>query len=320
MYKIKGQELDINYLEELTPYVDSLKRVSERGGKLLACSPFRDERRPSFAVNLEDGMWIDSGSTDDRWKKGNFTRLLSYFMNVSFEEVEDYLVEKYGEILADTDALKLTLSIEIDKPEPIIVPFDELKKYQFRHGYLEGRGISEKVQKAFKIGFDRGSKAITLPWMDVKGKVINIKYRSVSDKRFWYMSGGQALKSHVYGLNFIYRGNYNEVYVVEAEIDALYLWSHGIPAIAFGGANITDVQHKLIYDSPIEQLVIATDNDTVGQKFKRQIAERFAGVAELKELLIPPQYKDVNEIPPEQISEVVKNTSSIHHFLWRLSC
>lgn len=319
MYKIKGQALDVNYLEELTPYIDLLKRVSERGGKLLACSPFRDEARPSFAVNLEDGTWIDSGTTDDHWKKGNFARLIGYFMNVSYEEAADYLLEKYGQILADTDSLKIDMLLTMEAIEPKIVSKDELKKYQFRHSYLGGRGISEKVQRAFKVGFDRDTKAITLPWFDIKGNVINIKYRSVRDKRFWYMSGGQPLKNHVYGLNFICRGNYTEAYSVESEIDALYLWSHGVPAIAFGGANITEVQYRLICNSSIERLITATDNDSVGQKFKREICNRFGGAVELKELLIPPAYKDVNEIPAEQMSEVLKNVKTISSFLWSLS-
>lgn len=312
MMKVRGQLLDVNYLEELESYRDRLYRANERGNKLLACSPFRDETRPSFAVSLDTGVWIDSGSTDDRLKKGNFTSLLSYFMNVSYEEAEDFLLEKYGAILEDVESLKLDLSLTIAPTPQKVYTTEELKNYKFRSPYLGGRGISEKVQRAFRVGYDRDFKAITLPWIDIKGNVVNIKFRSVLDKRFWYISGGQPLKYHVYGLYWAIKGNYSEAVVVESEIDALYLWSHGVPSIAFGGANITDKQYRLIRNSSLESLIIGTDNDNAGRKFRAQLLERFGGIMTLKDLVIPTQYKDVNEVPQQELQSVIDKVKRIN--------
>lgn len=310
MIKVKGQLLDIDILDELEGY--SLERSQVRGEKLIASSPFRSERRPSFAVNLENGTWIDSGSTSDEWKKGNFVTLLAYFMNVSYEEAEEYLLEKYGAILKDTDTLKLDISLELKPEAPRIITAEELKKYRYRHKYLQGRGISEKVQRAFKVGYCKENGAITLPWFDKKGNVINVKFRSVRDKRFWYMRGGQPLKNHIYGIHFVIRGNYKMVYVVESEIDALYLWTQGVPAIAFGGANITEAQVQLILNSPIESLIISTDNDAVGQKFKRKLVHRLGGIVDLKELELPTRYKDVNEVPSTDILGILERVLPIN--------
>lgn len=60
--KIRDYELDVNIKEELDNFEWSNEQV--RGHKFQACSPFRDEKRPSFAVNLETGTWKDSGAVD----------------------------------------------------------------------------------------------------------------------------------------------------------------------------------------------------------------------------------------------------------------
>ena len=97
-----------------------------------------------------------------------------------------------------------------------------------------------------------------------------------------------------------------EVWCVESEIDALYLWSNGIPAIAFGGDSINEKQKKLILNSGLESLVIATDNDVVGQRFGEVLAGEFMGVLEIKFIKIPDNYKDINDLNPQQLKNCQK--------------
>ena len=63
--KVRGRILDVDYYEELEPYLDRFNRVKLTGEKLISCSPFRPDTSPSFAVNLFNGTWIDSGSIYD---------------------------------------------------------------------------------------------------------------------------------------------------------------------------------------------------------------------------------------------------------------
>lgn len=309
MVRVRGQQLRVDVLEELEQFDWNKGRV--RGEKFLACSPFRSERRPSFAVHLETGVWIDSGAQVEEWKKGNLVKLLAFLRNETYEETEEYLLEKYGAPV-DADELSLNLSLSLEEEKPRILSREDLKPYRFRHPYLEReRRIPEDVQRLFLVGYDRNNRAITLPWMDRHGNVVNIKFRSVESKLFWYMSGGQPVKNHVYGLYFIYRLGKKTAYLVESEIDAMYLWANGFPAIALGGANLSDEQKKLILQSPIEKLVLATDNDRAGRRIRACIIEHMFGIIDLQEIIFDEKVKDVNELLPHELKEIAENPVDI---------
>ncbi|WP_407708515.1 toprim domain-containing protein [Bacillus altitudinis] len=300
---IDRQEIDVDISEELEPYIDMFPKAKPRGIKLQSCSPFRDEKTPSFAVNLEDGTWIDSGAYDEDWRKGNFIKLLSFLMGVTYDEAKEYLWQKYRTIYTDMDNWELKISLAADEESYRVVTEDELKAVAFRNPYLSNRGITEKVQRAFKIGYDAKSQSVVFAWHDWKGNVINLKYRSIRDKRFWYLEDGQPIKHHIYGMHFVHKMNLKTVYVVESETDALYLWSHGIPAIALGSASLSKAQERLILMSPIENLVLAFDNDKAGIRCMGDVKKRLMGKVDLWLMKIPTNCKDVNDIPTDKLIE-----------------
>lgn len=300
---VRNIEIEPNYYEELEPYLHKLEPYRVRDNKLQACSPFRYEKRPSFAVNLDNGSWIDSGATDDSMRKGHFTHLLAFLREETWFDTEDYLLDKYSTIVTDVDTLQLTYTLDTVKTYRTFSK-EELSPYMWRVNYLTNRGISEKIQRAFQIGYDRETKAVMIPWHDHNGNVINMKFRSITQKKFWYHPEGQRIKQHVYGLHFIKKHNIKRAFVVESETDALYLWTHGVPAIAFGGASISNEQKMLLRRSPIEELVLATDNDAVGRRFAGTITDELIAYFDIKRLEFPECYKDVNEIPSTEIGTI----------------
>jgi DNA primase len=300
---INEQEIGVDIAEELEPYLDSFPKYRVRGIKLQSCSPFRDENKPSFAVNLENGTWIDSGAYQDDWRQGNFIKLLSFLMGVTYDEAKEYLLEKYRTIYADMDNFKLEIWMPEEHKPYRIVSREELEPFLYRNPYLTKRGITEKVQRAFKVGYDRDKQAIVLCWHDKHGQIINLKFRSITDKRFWYLEDGQAIKQHIFGLHFIFKMDIKTAYVVESETDCLYLWSHGIPAIALGSASMSKAQEKLILSSPIENLVLAFDADQAGYRCKRNVENRLQGSLSLWEMPMPRGCKDVNDIPSDRLIE-----------------
>lgn len=305
--KVRGFELDVNIMGELEPYLDSFYKWQEKGIKLIATSPFREETHPSFAVNLETGTYIDSGCTDDEWRKGNFVKLLSFFRGESYDDTEDYLLSVYRLFLDDVDALSLDFQLQ-NTVNKKIYPLEALRAFSFDVNYLDNRGIDPQVKKAFKAGYDPKSKAIVLPIQDKKGNIVSFKFRKVADKIFWYDKEGQPVKQHLYGLNFIHQMNCKKAYIVEGEIDALYLWSNRTPAIATFGASLSKRQKQLILSSPIETLVIATDNDRVGRAYADYLENTFLGTVHIERLDLPTVYKDVNEVPQDVVAEILANT------------
>lgn len=308
--KIRGQEVDVDIVEELEGF-DVWNKQRVRDNKFHSCSPFRSERRPSFAVNLDNGTWIDSGSDNEEWRKGHFVKLLSWLRQETWEETETYLLERYANIFIDTGVFEMQFNFNLTKPKLCVLGIEDLRPFLFRHNYLTNRGISEKVQRSFKIGYDKKNGAIVIPWFDVKGNMVNFKFRAIKDKYFWYHEGGQPIKTNVYGLHFIHKLGIKKVYVCESETDCMYLWTNGFPAIALGGANLSAKQRQLILNSPIETLVIATDNDSAGKRISRSLIRQFAGLIDLHEITIPKQYKDVNDIPVTMLKDVCESHSYV---------
>ena len=297
---IRGHEVDVNYLEELEPYINELYRANIRGNKLQSCSPFRPEKTPSFAINLDNGLWVDSGADEEGARKGNFISLLAYFRKESYDDTANYLIERYAHFLDDINSIKLELSLK--GPTVAVLSQDSYANVINKPSeYLEGRGVVREIQTCFNTGVGDKGDCIALPWYDKNGRIINIKYRSVASKEFWYSKGGQPVKNHLYGLFIVRQYNIPTVWLVESEIDCLYLWSIGIPAIAFGGASISDAQYGLLCSSGINTIVIATDNDTVGHRFAVVLSKEFLGRMRVFRFMFPEDKKDVNDLLPYEI-------------------
>lgn len=312
--KVNGYLLEVDYAEELEIYMDRFERAKIRGEKVQACSPFRNEKNPSFAVNLDNGSWVDSGADSESERKGSFVSLLAHFRGESYEDTSEYLLEKYCHILDDVDSLKLKLNLSME--DDVVLLHQE--KYEDVVGkpsdYLRSRKISDEVQKLFNCGIGRKGDSVAIPWHDKHGRIINIKYRSMKGKAFWFSKGGQPIKNHVYGIWLVRLKNIKEVWAVESEIDALYLWSLGIPAIAFGGASINEIQKKLILNSGIESLVIATDNDAVGQRFGEVLAKELNGYIIVKKICFPVEKKDVNDLSENEVKHLYNNINFCNIF------
>lgn len=303
--KVNGHLVEVDYPAELEMYIERFEKVRIRGEKLQACSPFRDEHHPSFAVNLENGSWVDSGADEESQRKGSFISLLAHFRGETYDETAEYLLDKYTHILDDAEKLELNLNLQLNEPELAVLGQEKYSEVVSKpSNYLLKRGIAVKTQLYFKTGRGEGGACIAIPWHDKAGRIINIKYRSTKGKEFWFSSGGQPIKQHVYGLFAVIKLNVKEVWAVESEIDALYLWSLGIPAVAFGGASMNDIQKNLLLNSGIESIVIATDNDTVGQRFAKALTLEFAGLLDVKKVKFPLGKKDMNDLLPDEVLKV----------------
>ena len=113
------------------------------------------------------------------------------------------------------------------------------------------------------------------------------------------------MKNHVFGLYQVIKDGCTKAYIVESEIDALYLWSNGIPAVALGGSYLSQDQLRKLLLSGVETFVIATDNDAAGQRIKESLKKALAGHAEVLQVTIPEYAKDINEVKPSDIKKVV---------------
>lgn len=298
-------ELAIDVRAELEQY--EWERATWTHDRLIAVSPFRYDRTPSFYVYIADtadakaGYWGDPGARDPEWSRGGIVKLLAFLRDETTAETLEYLRDKYGETTdANPDGLPQLKPLKLTQETARRYrPLDSaiLDHYKWRHPYLGERSISEQVQRLMRIGFDRDRHAVVIPWFNPDGSLGAIKYRRVDTKVFWYEKGGRPIRDMLYGIDVVYARRLRKVALVEAEVDAMTLMSAGIPAIATGGATSWNAgKRDMIARSPIEEVVILRDVDAAGKSWRNRVVADLRGVVRLKCAIVPSYAKDANEL------------------------
>lgn len=293
-----GRRVAVDIERELRGY--DWSRAQWQADRLIAVSPFRYDKTPSFYVYLEDtltaraGYWQDSGSGE----RGGFVKLLAFLRGEDEYSTAEYLLAEYGSEPADPYAEEYELEVPDLPLTERRRPLDKrmLDAYAWRHPYLETRMIPEEIQRLYGVGYYKKRHAVTMPWHNPDGTLANVKYRRVDSKVFWYEKNARPIRECVYGIHIAYERRIKRAAIVEAEVDAQTLAAAGIFGIATGGSAFNETKRDIILRSPIEELVIMADHDAAGQKLKRQIIEAFRGKLTVKVAGYPKRWKDPNEM------------------------
>lgn len=293
---VGSKKIDVDLIEELSQFEWGAKsKFTDE--KLVAPSPFRYDKSPSFFVNLVDmdgkevaGTWLDSGaSEDDDYRSGNFVRLLAFLRNESEDETELYLRELYD--IKPYSNLSLNVNFKVKKEfKPLEIP-----NWLHDFHYLPSRGIPVEIAMEADVRISNDMKAVCFPWKNPAGETIAIKYRRTADKVFYYEKGGKPLNQTLFGIDLVYKHRPKTVVICEAEIDALTWWSLGRAAVAVGGSNFSEQQAQLLIRAGIQNIILNGDNDLAGHKLERLIQKRLYRHLTFYKALIPEPYKDVNE-------------------------
>ncbi|ARV43491.1 DNA primase [Bacillus subtilis] len=305
---LNGRHVDVDIRYELEQF--EWTRPTWTEDRLLAASPFRYDRTPSFYVYIEEtasakaGYWGDSGAYDAEFARGGFVKLLAFLRAETEGETVDYLLETYAPAAKDGRlTLRLPKLKAVSKPEPL--PESLLVDVQAGpNDYLTGRGISAEVQR--EAGGGLVGNAVAIPWRLPNGRLANVKYRSTRGKAFWYVSGGWPIRDLVYGMDLVYAQRLKHAVICEAEIDAMAWRSVGVPAIGTGGSAFNLKKADIITQSPIEYLTVVTDNDKAGDKLRVAIERYLNGKVRLAHGYIT-EVKDANELLVKRGAEALRN-------------
>jgi len=295
--KVRGILCDVDIEGELRQYEWSNARWSAE--KLIASSPFRYDRQPSFFVVLEPhgtypaGVWADSGAYDDEWSSGGFVKLLSFLRSETYEETEEYLIETYG--VANTSNVTMpALRFRLPRKfKPLAETFVEPAVSR----YLLSRGLNEQTQSLYGTGRGRFRGFTAFPWRMADGRLANVKYRATKGKAFFYERGGWPIRRLLFGIDVVWRLNAPVAALCEAEIDAMS-WTQAtggrVIGVAVGGVCFSDEQADIIRRSPIKALVLAGDNDKPGRSLNEEARHKLSGSVALCTADYG-RYKDANE-------------------------
>lgn len=253
---------------------------------------------PSFFISLEGeyaGSWGDAGAYDDDHKSGGLAKLLAYLRSESIAETEDYLLERYGRLYTDAEDIRLPTPRLIERNKVVVLPAETVTPTV--SPYLTRRGISADIQRQYGVGYTEGQVGYTaLPWHLPDGRLANVKYRSTTGKRFFYVKGATQIRQLVYGISVINEQRIDTAVICEAEIDAMSWATIGVYGIATGGSHMTRTQADIIKRSSIRKLILGGDNDAQGRRFNAEVERLLKGNVELLTINYVEAVKDANEL------------------------
>src|SRR5690625_1249544 len=185
---IRDKRIQLDIESELREYKFDNERWT--ADKLIASSPFRNDQAPSFFVNLDGeyaGTWGDSGALDEEYSSGNFVKLIALLNEMTYEDSEDYLIEKYG-VLHENKPGKI---VRINHPKissnrPPIKTINNPVTAAYSP-YLVRRGISRQAQERYVIGYNERYRGYTeFPLRAATGEVDSVcnRRRCIKAKRF----------------------------------------------------------------------------------------------------------------------------------------
>lgn len=290
-----------------------LRDIRERGDEIVATCPFHKdgkEEKPSCYVycgDSKDGLASGTFHCFTCGEKGPFWKFVAACFGKSDEWAKSYLSKNYGKYAGDS-AISID-PIELPKQKASIYKTSlfrsqgdkrlerEVDGYQSWHPYMAKRKLSRQVCETFQIKYDPVEKCIVFPVWDDQGNLVMLTRRSVMSKMFRIDADKQK---PVYLLNHLKKNNISTAYVCESQINCLYLWSLGYPAIALFGTG-SQQQYQILNRSGIEHYYLCFDGDQAGDNgIKRFLANIKPSV--LVDIYVLPRGKDMNDLSAEEIS------------------
>lgn len=182
--------------------------------------------------------------------------------------------------------------------------------------YFEARGISQETVDAFGISMsiewmpqdEQKHKVICFNYYD-GDELVNIKFKT-SDKKFKMVSGAKKIP---YNLNRI--KDSAEIIICEGEEEAMVWYQAGYPfAVSCPNGASKGVNNLQWLDDTYthfenKKIILATDNDSPGQKLKEDLARRF-DQSNVFIIQFPEDAKDANDVLKAYGVEAIKKLYS----------
>lgn len=162
---------DLKDRADLVRLIEPYAPLKKKGANWMGCCPFHQEKTPSFSVSPSKGFYKCFGCG----KGGNAFTFLMEMEGLNFPEAVQRVAEMNGVQLPEPiddrqyeqnkkrKEEKKHLSEQVIELNKIALDFWEAelqskdKKTKAARKYLEGRGISDEIQKQFHIGFSPDS-------------------------------------------------------------------------------------------------------------------------------------------------------------------
>jgi DNA primase len=316
-------------------YLDGIKRSGSNN--IMALCPFHAkldgsaERRPSFAMNLSNGLYLCHACGT----KGN---LYTFLRDVGIDRGS--ITTRFGDLLkaaisnspAPLDPIKPNVA-ELDPiPESLLGLFDACPLS------LLNAGFTESTLRHFDIGFDSTHNRITFPLRDYQGRLSGISGRDVTgdglrykvyDREYanWGMPSrfGFDKRKILWNVHSIYPDLYfnrgeRVIVGVEGFKACMWVWQAGIRnVVAFLGTYISDEQLWML-ERLGATLYLFLDHNEAGQVGTAKAIERVAKSCPLRIMEYPArvtqhlQNAQPDSLTPEEVHHA--HSTSVDYVTW----
>ncbi len=221
-------------------------------GVIHTTCPFHDDNRPSFSIDVEEGLFI-CGSISCG-VRGGFPLFYKLMENIdSWQEVwEDLKSTTTNFNINDVfDKSRPKKDVQIsDFPAPgLLEPIGEVS-------YLKDRNIGSDIVEAFGLTYGASGQAseiniagtIVCPIWDLDGgyKTFQVRYLNPKAKMRWCNPGGSPIQDLLYG-GWLINDSKKTLWIVEGASDVWRLKTHGIQAVGLNTKEASSSQlNKLV--------------------------------------------------------------------------
>lgn len=282
-----------------------LKDIRLKSDNILVTCPFHSdglESKPACNIYIGDDKSIEYGYF--RCFVCNEQGSLAKFVGQCFDRDENFgkawLISNYGQKI-DTEYFGLD-EISFIQPKLVTKKHEDdsiLNTYQSWHPYMEKRKLKQTICEQFKVKYDPETKCIVFPVWDMYGNFKFITKRSTENKTFIIPPN---VNKPIYLLNYIINNNIKKVVVCESQINALYAWSLGYPAIALFGTGSSD-QYAILRKSGITNYILCFDGDEAGDKGALRFINALSNEAFIDRVYVP-RGKDLNDLSEDDVKKL----------------
>lgn len=287
-----------------------LKDIEVNGDDIKVTCPFHSngqEKEPDCHIKNDDTGKLQYGTfhcfaCDE---SGNLCKFIGGCFDEDEEFGKQWLLDKYGNIFIER---KIILpEITLNKQKEIILDEAILNDMQDYHPYMLTRKLDLNICKQFNVKYDPKSECLVFPIYDEHNKLKLLTRRSVKNKTFII---DKDVKKPIYLLNEIINRNLKYCYVCESQINALYLWSLGYPAVALIGKGSTE-QYQILNKCGIRHYILCFDGDTAGDKGKNRFIQNI-NQSIMIDVINVPRGKDMNDLSKEEVDKLLQGFKKVN--------
>lgn len=297
-----------------------------------ACPVHLGDNKNAFSWHIDRGIWKCWSRGCDSQYGSTIFGLVAGIKQITFSEAIRWIREFIGEAITP-EKIKLLKDRKANRAfifdfrkrqeSQITFSWESLNKLM-PHDYLvTDRGFPAELVERYHIGacFTPGKfmwGRIVIPVINAANEIVGFSGRTLDPDwkakgipKWLHSRNGDWMCHNVFNANFAapFIQESETAIVCEGALDVLRLEHAGIHnGVAIMGRQLYNGQMTSLMNMGATKIILALDNDKAGRLGRVQAAKMARCLFSVSELKIPEEYKDIGDMPPELLKEVVNAT------------